>query len=139
MIHRIPSGTRDVLPDELRELRAITEGIRGVFETRGYGEVATPALEYEEVLRRGEEHAAGARYRTFDEQGSVLALRSWGTIRAPPRSRSSRVSSAGSARRAGGWTPRGAPAAAPPACAPRFGGSVPRRCSRPPTVSRYWW
>ena len=30
VIHPIPSGTRDVLPDELRELRAITEGIRGV-------------------------------------------------------------------------------------------------------------
>ena len=50
MIHRIPSGTRDVLPDEMRELRAITEGIRGVFSGRGYGEVSTPALEYEEVL-----------------------------------------------------------------------------------------
>ena len=26
VIHPIPSGTRDVLPDELRELRAITDG-----------------------------------------------------------------------------------------------------------------
>jgi ATP phosphoribosyltransferase regulatory subunit len=42
--------------------------------------VHTPALEYEEVLRRGEERAAGARYRTFDEQGDVLALRSDMTI-----------------------------------------------------------
>ena len=40
----------------------------------------TPALEYEDVLRRGEERAAGARYRTFDEQGDVLALRSDMTI-----------------------------------------------------------
>jgi ATP phosphoribosyltransferase regulatory subunit HisZ len=32
------------------------------------------------VLRRGEERAAGARYRTFDEQGAVLALRSDMTI-----------------------------------------------------------
>ena len=39
MIHPIPSGTRDVLPDEMRELRAITEAMRGVFERRGYGEV----------------------------------------------------------------------------------------------------
>ena len=50
------------------------------FEGAGYGEVRTPALEYEDVLRRGEEHAAGARYRTFDEQGDVLALRSDMTI-----------------------------------------------------------
>ena len=40
----------------------------------------TPALEYEDVLRRGDESAAGARYRTFDEQGDVLALRSDMTI-----------------------------------------------------------
>jgi ATP phosphoribosyltransferase regulatory subunit len=76
----IPPGTRDVLPDEMRELRAISERMRATFEEAGYGEVHTPALEYEEVLRRGEERAAGARYRTFDEQGDVLALRSDMTI-----------------------------------------------------------
>jgi ATP phosphoribosyltransferase regulatory subunit len=80
MTHRIPPGTRDVLPDEMRELRAISSRLRQTFEGAGYGEVHTPALEYEEVLRRGEEHAAGARYRTFDEQGDVLALRSDMTI-----------------------------------------------------------
>ena len=74
MILPIPSGTRDVLPDEMRELRAISARMRATFEEAGYGEVHTPALEYEEVLRRGEERAAGARYRTFDEQGEVLAM-----------------------------------------------------------------
>jgi ATP phosphoribosyltransferase regulatory subunit len=78
--HQIPPGTRDVLPEEMRELRAISSRMRAAFEASGYGEVHTPALEYEEVLRRGEEHAAGARYRTFDEQGAVLALRSDMTI-----------------------------------------------------------
>jgi ATP phosphoribosyltransferase regulatory subunit len=76
----IPPGTRDVLPEEMRELRAIGDRMRTCFERAGYGEVHTPALEYEEVLRRGEERAAGARYRTFDEQGAVLALRSDMTI-----------------------------------------------------------
>jgi ATP phosphoribosyltransferase regulatory subunit len=76
----IPPGTRDVLPEEMRELREISSRMRETFEKAGYGEVHTPALEYEEVLRRGEEHAAGARYRTFDEQGEVLALRSDMTI-----------------------------------------------------------
>jgi ATP phosphoribosyltransferase regulatory subunit len=76
----IPPGTRDVLPEEMRELRAISSRMRATFEDAGYGEVHTPALEYEEVLRRGEERAAGARYRTFDEQGEVLALRSDMTI-----------------------------------------------------------
>ena len=54
MIHPIPSGTRDVLPDEMRELRAITGALRAVFEDEGYGEVWTPTLEYEEVLRRAD-------------------------------------------------------------------------------------
>jgi ATP phosphoribosyltransferase regulatory subunit len=76
----IPPGTRDVLPEEMRELRAIGDRMRACFERAGYGEVHTPALEYEDVLRRGEERAAGARYRTFDESGAVLALRSDMTI-----------------------------------------------------------
>ncbi len=76
----IPPGTRDVLPDEMRELRAICERMRESFEGAGYGEIHTPALEYEEVLRRGDARAAGARYRTFDERGDVLALRSDMTI-----------------------------------------------------------
>jgi ATP phosphoribosyltransferase regulatory subunit len=80
VIHRIPSGTRDVLPDELRELRTITEGMRGVMDARGYGEVATPALEYEEVLVRGDAAAADPAYKLFDEHGEVLALRSDMTI-----------------------------------------------------------
>ena len=52
MIHPIPSGTRDVLPDEMRELRAMTERVRAVFERAGYGEVYTPALEYEGTFAR---------------------------------------------------------------------------------------
>ena len=80
MIHPIPPGTRDVLPDEMRELRAISRGLRKTFEGAGYGEVWTPSLEYEEVLRTGDANAAGAGFRTFDEQGHVLVLRSDMTI-----------------------------------------------------------
>ena len=80
MIDRIPSGTRDVLPDEMREVRAITEVLRGVFEAEGYGEVYTPALEYESVLARGDMATARPTYRLFDEHGDVLALRSDMTV-----------------------------------------------------------
>jgi ATP phosphoribosyltransferase regulatory subunit len=80
MTHPIPPGTRDVLPDEMRELRELTDRMRSAFERSGYGEVWTPALEYEEVLRTGDERAAGAGYRLFDEHGQVLALRSDMTI-----------------------------------------------------------
>jgi ATP phosphoribosyltransferase regulatory subunit len=77
-IHPIPSGTRDVLPDEMRELRDITEAIRGIFEHDGYGEVWTPALEYENVLARG--GGAPPAYRVFDDHGEVLALRTDMTV-----------------------------------------------------------
>jgi ATP phosphoribosyltransferase regulatory subunit len=80
MIHPLPSGTRDVLPDETRELRAITDALRGVFERSGYGEVYTPALEYESVLSRADLAQARPAYRVFDESGAVLVLRSDMTV-----------------------------------------------------------
>jgi ATP phosphoribosyltransferase regulatory subunit len=80
MIHPIPSGTRDVLPDETHEVRAITDTLRGVFERHGYGEVYTPALEYESVLARADMAEARPAYRVFDESGAVLALRSDMTV-----------------------------------------------------------
>ncbi len=80
MIHPIPSGTRDVLPDEMREVRLITETLRGVFEGSGYGELYTPALEYESVLARADTVEAMPTYRLFDESGAALALRSDMTV-----------------------------------------------------------
>jgi ATP phosphoribosyltransferase regulatory subunit len=72
---RIPSGTRDVLPDEMRELRAMTDRIRGVFDNAGFGEVYTPALEFEQTFSRANITGARPAYRVFDEHGSVLVLR----------------------------------------------------------------
>jgi ATP phosphoribosyltransferase regulatory subunit len=80
VIHPIPSGTRDVLPDEMRELRAIEAALRSTFEARGYGEISTPALEYESTLERGNVGDAKPTYRLFDEQGDVLVLRSDMTV-----------------------------------------------------------
>jgi ATP phosphoribosyltransferase regulatory subunit len=79
-MHPIPSGTRDVLPEEMRELRAITDAVLRVFDEAGYGEVYTPALEHEAVLRTGDAQAARPAYRLFDETGQVLVLRSDMTI-----------------------------------------------------------
>jgi len=80
MIHPIPPGTRDVLPDEMRELRRLHQAMIEVFESRGYGEVATPAIEYDEVLARGAGRTADSAYRFFDERGDLLALRSDMTV-----------------------------------------------------------
>jgi len=80
VIHPVPPGTRDILPEEMRELRALSTRLLSVFEQADYGEVSTPTLEYEEVLRRGDDRAAGAGFRAFDEHGNILALRSDATI-----------------------------------------------------------
>jgi ATP phosphoribosyltransferase regulatory subunit len=80
MIHPIPPGTRDVLPDEMRELRKLHRAMIDVFESRGYGEVATPAIEYDEVLARGGGRTSDSAYRFFDERGDLLALRSDMTV-----------------------------------------------------------
>jgi len=80
MIHPIPSGTRDVLPDETRELRAITDALRATFERHSYGEVYTPALEYESVLAHAGLAGAGPVHRVFDETGATLVLRSDMTV-----------------------------------------------------------
>jgi ATP phosphoribosyltransferase regulatory subunit len=80
MIHPVPPGTRDVLPDEMRELRALNNRVLDVWQRAGYGEVWTPTLEYEDVMRRGDERTGASGFRTFDDHGHVLNLRADGTI-----------------------------------------------------------
>src|SRR5690348_5488880 len=80
MTHPTPPGTRDILPDEMRELRRLEAALVRVFSERGYGEVSTPTIEYEDVLARGDERGAPTAHRFFDEQGDVVAMRSDMTI-----------------------------------------------------------
>ncbi|MCW3011294.1 MAG: phosphoribosyltransferase regulatory subunit [Solirubrobacterales bacterium] len=77
-MHPIPSGTRDVLPDEMRELRALADTMREVFESFGYGEVYTPAIEYDTPAQRL--GSSAGVYRLFDDHGAVLQLRSDMTV-----------------------------------------------------------
>ncbi len=71
----IPTGTRDVLTDELEELRALTNKLREAFARCSYKEVSTPTLEYENILTHGDERTADMSYRVVDEKGNVLVLR----------------------------------------------------------------
>src|SRR5215212_11356609 len=64
----------------MRELRALTSRLHEVWERAGYGEVRTPTLEYDHVLRQGDTRSAGAGFRSFDDHGQVLALRTDATI-----------------------------------------------------------
>ena len=79
MNYRIPSGTRDILPDEQRELRAIESALLTTFGSFGYGELSTPAVEYEETLRAGGVGALPS-YRVLDDHGESLALRADMTV-----------------------------------------------------------
>lgn len=76
----VPTGTRDVLPEEMAELRAISANVLKVFAGAGYGEVATPALEYEQTNRIGATDSADSSYRVPDKDGQILSLRYDSTI-----------------------------------------------------------
>lgn len=76
----VPTGTRDVLPEEMAELREISANALKVFTQAGYGEVATPALEYEATARIGAGDAADSAYRVPDKDGQILTLRYDSTI-----------------------------------------------------------
>ena len=130
---RIPSGTRDVLPDETRELRAITDALRGVFERarlrRGLHAGARVRVA---CSARGDMADAQPAYRVFDEHGDVLVLRSDMTV---PIARV--VATRYPTRRAAAallllrpLLPRRAPAARPAARAAAGGDRADRRARR---------
>lgn len=77
---RLPPGSRDVLPDEARELRAIKDALRTTFEASSYGEVITPTLEYADVLARGVLGEPLPSYRLVDDRGAWLEIRSDATV-----------------------------------------------------------
>lgn len=76
----VPTGTRDLLPDELALERGISLAILDVFSKSGYREVATPALEYEETMRLGDPRAAERAYHVTDNDGRILVARFDSTI-----------------------------------------------------------
>ncbi|MGH2981153.1 MAG: ATP phosphoribosyltransferase regulatory subunit, partial [Solirubrobacterales bacterium] len=71
---------RDILPDEMRELRQLESALLETFSSFEYGEVGTPTIEYDEVMGRGDGRTSGSAYRFFDGRGDLLALRSDMTI-----------------------------------------------------------
>jgi ATP phosphoribosyltransferase regulatory subunit len=56
-------------------LRAIEEGLRGAFAAYGYREIATPVLEFADVLETAIDQQLGDVYRLFDDAGRVMVLR----------------------------------------------------------------
>lgn len=71
----LPAGSKDVLPVEAAELRAVESAVRERFAAYGYREVMTPVLEFADVLDRAQEGRLREAFRLFDEGGRVLVLR----------------------------------------------------------------
>lgn len=74
----LPEGSRDLLPDAFRLRRAITAGLLDCFERWGYEPVATPNVEYFEVMKLGLGEQERERSVRFIEAGSgqLVTLRS---------------------------------------------------------------
>jgi ATP phosphoribosyltransferase regulatory subunit len=73
---RLPAGTRDWLPAELRRKRAVSDVLRGVFQRWAYEEVQTPTFERFDALEAGlGDGIAEKTFRFNDRNGTQLALR----------------------------------------------------------------
>ena len=73
---RLPPGTRDWLPAELRRKRAVEAELRAVFERWAYGEVQTPYFERFDALEAGLGEDVASRLFLFaDRSGTQIALR----------------------------------------------------------------
>lgn len=73
---RLPAGTRDWLPAELRRKRAVEQTLRSVFERWAYDEVQTPNIERFDALEAGlGENLARKAFLFTDKTGTQLALR----------------------------------------------------------------
>lgn len=76
----VPTGSRDVLPEEMSELREIGAAVLSTLAGAGYGEVATPAFEYEDTMRLAGSGATKNVYRLSDKDGKALVARFDSTI-----------------------------------------------------------
>ena len=83
MMIRVPRGTRDIVPDEMRDGYHLEEKLHEVARNYGYREIRTPIFEYTEVFSRsvGEDTDIVARemYSFKDRGGRDIALRPEGT------------------------------------------------------------
>lgn len=72
----VPEGTRDILPDECREIRSVQKKLMDIFTKRGYKEVMTPGLEYYDVFNiDGGEIPQHEMYKTTDNYGRLIVVR----------------------------------------------------------------
>ena len=76
LVLEIPYGTRDFLPQEAAEKRAIEARIARQFKLWGYDEVVTPTIEFLDTLTKGNgSNLEPQMFKLFDKQNRTMALR----------------------------------------------------------------
>ena len=76
LVLEIPYGTRDFLPREAAEKRAIEGKIAETFKRWGYDEVATPTIEFLDTLTMGNgSNLESKMFKLFDKENRTMALR----------------------------------------------------------------
>lgn len=75
-VPKIPYGTRDFLPKEASQKRALEGALAHLFDSWGYDEVVTPTIEYLETLTVGGGNELDQHiFKFFDKSNRILALR----------------------------------------------------------------
>ncbi len=71
-VFRVPYGTKDILPEEMRQRRQVENSILAVFEKAGYSQVRTPVFEYADTYGGPGDKRD---FRLFDRRNNLLVLR----------------------------------------------------------------
>lgn len=73
---RTPIGTRDLLFNECRKYKLLTDKLCGFYENRGYSSVITPAVEYYDVFSRtGDCFLQEEMYKLTETSGKLLVIK----------------------------------------------------------------
>lgn len=72
-VWQIPSGVRDILPQEAFNRRKLEERLSSLFHSWGYREIIPPSLEFFEQLKGSSSEEQ--LYKLIDPSGRILALR----------------------------------------------------------------
>lgn len=76
LVLEIPYGTRDFLPQEAAEKRAIEARIAKQFKLWGYDEIVTPTIEFLDTLTMGNgSNLEPQMFKLFDKENRTMALR----------------------------------------------------------------
>jgi len=73
---KIPKGLRDLLPEEVKQRRHMERRVSTLFQSYGYREIATPTIEFLDVVEGGTGRNIRKELFLFmDREGEVLSLR----------------------------------------------------------------